>query len=318
MKWIAGVSLVAAVVFVAAAVTIPAQTVEPDQAILKLFPAETRGIAFADAAALRNTPLGQEVIAEANFVPRTPKLADFITQTGFNFRDDIDRLTIGRLENRRMLFAIEARYDKFKVERYLADHVTRLETHMGRTIYEDRDHNFGVTFIDSLIIAGYTDAVKKAVEQASLPASSVSINPDLIAAIRSFDAGSQVWGAGEFHFEELPVAQLPPQGVNAGPVLEILKTLQGGTYRMRVDTDVHARATANFTTADSAKGLAALGQGMIALMKLRMAEKNPDVLRALDGIQISNSGTQMIVDIEQPGELVKKLRLGRGLRRLRG
>jgi hypothetical protein len=318
MKWIAGVLLVAGVVFAAATATIPAQTIVPDQAILKLFPAETRGVAFIDAAALRNTPLGQEFIAQGNFVPRQPKLAEFMAATGFSFRDDVDRVTMGRMQNRRMLFVIEARYDKFKVERYLADHVTRLETHMGRTIYEDRDLDFGVTFIDSLVIAGYSEAVKKAVEQASLPASNVALNSDLLADIRAFDAGSQVWGAGEFHYEELPIAQLPPQAAGAGPVLEILKTLQGGTYRMRVDTGIHARATANFTTADSAKGLAALAQGMIALTKVRVAEKNPDMLRALDGIQVSNSGTQMIVDIEQPGELVKKLRLGRGLRRLRG
>ena len=62
MKWIVGVSVVAAVVFgMVATITIPAQTIVPDQAVLKLFPAETQGIAFVDLAALRNTPLGQEV-----------------------------------------------------------------------------------------------------------------------------------------------------------------------------------------------------------------------------------------------------------------
>ena len=321
MKWIVGVSVVAAVTFAIATITIPAQTIVPDQTVLKLFPAETQGVAFVDLAALRNSPLGIEVMTQgAPFAPRQPKLQDFIAATGFNFQQDVDRVTVGRLDSRRMIFAIQARYDRFKVERYLADHVTRLDTYMGRTIYEDRDLDFGVTFLEDLVIAGYTDAVKKAVEQASLPASTIALRSDLLAAIRNFEAGSQVWGAGEFHFEELPLAQLPPQAVGAGPILQILRTLQGGTYQMRVDTGIHAKATANFTSAEDAKTLSDLSRGMIALVKTQVAVPNPDLLHALDGVQVSNAGTQMVVNIDEPADLVKKfrdLRQSRGLRRFR-
>src|SRR5262245_56222524 len=310
MKWIVGVSIVAAVVFVLATITIPAQTIVPDQAVLKLFPAETQGVAFVDLAALRNTPLGQEVMAQGGplAVTRVPKLQDFIAATGFNFQQDVDRVTVGRLDARRAMFVIQARFDKFKVERYLADHVTRLDTYMGRSIYEDRDHDFGVTFIDELVIAGYTDAVKKAVEQASLPASSIALRSDLMGAIRSFESGSQVWAAGDFHFNELPVAQLPQRAIGAGPIVDVLRTLQGGTYQMRVDTDIHAKATANFTTAENAKTLADLSRGMIALVKTQVGSQNPDLLHALDGLQVSNSGTQIVVNIAESGDLVKRLR----------
>ena len=308
MKWIVGVSLVAVIVGAAATMTIPAQTLIPDQAVMKLFPAETRGIAFIDAASLRNTPLGQDLMALGVAPAPPPKLADFAAATGFDFQRDVDRVTIGRLDNRKMLFAIEARYDKFKVERFLSDHVTRLETHMGRAIYEDRDLEFGVAFIDNLVIAGYIEAVKTAIEQASLPASTLRLRSDLLATIRTFDAGSQVWGAGEFNFDELPVPRISPETPGAEPVLELLRTLQGGTYQMRVGQDVHARATANFTDANSAKTLAGLTRGMLALAKTRVAKDNQDLLFALDGIQVSNSGTQMLVNIEESGELVKKLR----------
>src|SRR3954468_24731747 len=122
MKWIVGVSVVAAVVFALATTTIPAQTIVPDQAVLKLFPAETQGVAFVDLAALRNSPLGMEVMAQgAPLAPRGPKLQDFIAATGFNFQQDVDRITVGRLDARRAMFVIQGRYDRFKVERYLAD-----------------------------------------------------------------------------------------------------------------------------------------------------------------------------------------------------
>lgn len=304
MKWIVGVSLVAIVVGVAATMTIPAQTVIPDLAILKLLPAETQGVAFIDAAALRNTPLVQDLMAQGQLPTPPPKLAEFAQAAGFDFERDVDRVTIGRLNDRRMLLVIEARYDKFKVQRFLSDHVNRLETHMGRDIYEDREIDAGVAFVDNLVIAGYIEAVKKAIEQASLPASGVLLSNDLLATIRTIEAGNQVWGVGEFHFEELPVSQVAPQG--AGPVLEILKTLRGGTYQMRIDRDVHARVTGNFTDADSAKTIAGLGRGMVALMKTRVA-KEQDLLHALDGVQISNSGTSVVVNIDESADLVKKL-----------
>jgi hypothetical protein len=322
MKWIVGVSVVAGLVFVVATATIPAQTIVPDQTVLKLFPAETQGVAFVDLAGLRITPLGVEVMAQgAPLAPQVPKLQEFVAATGFNFPQDVDRVTIGRLDARRAMFIIQARYDQFKVETYLADHVTRLDTYMGRSIYEDRDHDFGVTFIDGLVIAGYTDAVKKAVEQASVPASSIALRSDLMDAIRSFEAGSQVWAAGEFHIDELPVAQLPSQAAGVGPIFDILKTLQGGTYQMRVDTNIHARGVANFTSAENAKTLSDLSRGLIALAKTQVATKNPDLLHALDGVQVSYAGTQMIVNIDEPGDLVKKfreMRQNRGLRRFRG
>ena len=60
---------------------------------------------------------------------------------------------------------------------------------------------------------------------------------------------------------------------------------------------------------------------LAALPKMAKAAQNPDLLHVLDGLQVSNSGTQMVVNIDEPGDLVKKLRQlrqSRGLRRFRG
>ena len=79
----------------------------------------------------------------------------------------------------------------------------------------------------------------------------------------------------------------------SGPVAEILKSLQHGTYQMRVDRDVHARATGNFADADSAKNLADMARGLIALAKVQAAKQQPDLVHVLDGIQISSSGSSV-------------------------
>src|SRR5207237_6891581 len=93
-----------------------------------------------------------------------------------------------------------------------------------------------------------------------------------------------------------------------GPAAEVLKSLRRGTYQMRVDRDLHARATGNFADADSAKNLADMARGLIALAKVQVARQQPDLVHLLDGIEVSSSGSSVIAEIEEPGDLLMKLR----------
>ena len=298
MKWIVGVSVAAVFVGIAATMAIPAQTITPDQAILKLFPPETQGIAFFDVAALRNAPLVQDVLAQRAFPPKlADRLAELAAATGFKPEQDVDRITVGRLGAREMLAIVEARYDRFKFEQFLNDKGMQSEAHMGRAVYSRE--KFAVSFIDNLIIAGNKDGVTKAIEQLSLPGGVVLRN-DLVNAIGTIESGNQVWAVGQFSIDQLP-PRVP------APAADLLRTLQGGTYQMRVDQDVHARATGSFSSADSAKSLSDMARGLIALAKLKVAQQE-DILHALDGVQIQNSGSSVVVNIEEPGDMLKRLR----------
>jgi len=84
---------------------------------------------------------------------------------------------------------------------------------------------------------------------------------------------------------------------------------------MRVDQDLHARATGNFADAEAARNLGDMGRGLIAVAKLQVASQ-PDMLHLLDGIQVRDSGASVVVNIDEPGDLLKKLkdlRLNRSL-----
>jgi hypothetical protein len=288
----------------AATMTIPAQTITPDQAILRLFPSETQGIAFFDVAALRNAPFVQEVLAARTFPPRfASRLGELEAATGFKPERDVDRVTFGKLGAREMLAIVEARYDKFKFEQFLNDKGLQSEAYMGRAVYSH--DKSAVSFIDNLIIAGNTSGVKKAIEQLSLPGG-VLLRSDLMNAIQAIESGNQVWGVGQFSIDRIP-NRLAGRAGPAGPALELLKTFQGGTYQMRVDQDVHVRATGSFSDADSAKTISDMARGVIALAKFRVASQ-ADLLHALDGVQIQNSGSSVVVNIEEPGDLLKRLR----------
>ena len=59
---------------------------------------------------------------------------------------------------------------------------------------------------------------------------------------------------------------------------------------MRIDSDIHARATGTFSDENSARNIGDLARGALAVAKLQVARQQPDMVHVLDGIQVSNSG----------------------------
>lgn len=299
MKWIVGVSIIAIAMGWAATATIPAATVSIDEASLKFLPPDTQGVAFIDVAALRSAPLVQDVLKNKGLGLPGPS-ADFVRATGLNPLQDVDKVTAGKIGARDGLIIVQGRIDKFKVDQFFRDKGKEPEAYLGQTLYHDGDGAFVV--LDNLMVMGQVDAVKKAVEQMQLPGSA-PLRSDLMAAIQTIEAGNQVWAVGDFSIGDLGAA-----GVRGpAPVLEMLKSLKGGTYQMRVDTGIHARATGNFADAASPKNLADMARGLLAVAKLQVAKQQPDVLHALDGIQVTTRGSSLIVTIEESGDLLRKL-----------
>ena len=300
MKWIFGASLLALMLGWVAAATIPAATITPDESILKYFPAETKGVAFVDVASLRNAPLVQSALSQGKFQSLPPAVNDFMDSTGFDVRRDLDRVTVGTSGPRQRLFVAEAHYDKFKAAQYVKDKGGEVETYLGRDVYHNGDG--AVIFLDNMILFGTADTVKQAIDRMTYPGG-VQINSDLLDAIRTIEAGNQIWAVSnglDIVVPSGPVAQTP--------AAQIFQSLRRGTYQMRVDSDIHARATGDFADANTASNLADMARGFIAVAKLQMAKQEPDLLHVLDGIQVSSSGSSVSAQIEEPGDLLMKFR----------
>lgn len=304
MKWIIGISVIAVMAGFAATMTIPAQTITPDEATLKLFPRETDGLAFVDAAGLRSAPLFQEMITE-QLQPKIPlPLQEFSKATDFAIDRDLEHLTIGRIGPRQMLVIAQARYDRFRAEQFFNDKQVPAETYLGRVLYRP-DREGAISFIDNLIIGGHADAVKKAIDRLAAPAESVLQNTELLGAIKTIEAGNQVWAAGDFDGDLLAIQREAP-----AQLAELVKSLKSGTYQMRIDQDVHARASGTFTDTEKARTTSDLFRGLVAAAKLQES-RHEDMIRLLDGVRIRNSGASMTVNFDASGELVKKLQAPR-------
>jgi hypothetical protein len=127
----------------------------------------------------------------------------------------------------------------------------------------------------------------------------------LPAAIESIEPGNQVWAVGD-----LTVNDLGSVGVRGpAPLLEMLQTLKSGTYQMRIDSGLHARASGTFTDADSARNIGDMARGFLSLAKLQTARQRPEIGELLNGIQVNYTATTLTVQIDATGEQLKKLKL---------
>jgi hypothetical protein len=297
MKWIFGASILALTLGWAGTATIPAATIRPDESILKYFPAETKGVAFVDVAALRSAPLVQSVLNQGRFQSLPPAVNDFEESTGFDVRRDLEHVTVGTISARERLIVAEAHYDRFKAEQYAKDKGAAAETYLGRQIYHNGDG--AVTFLDNVILFGTGDAVKQGLDRITYPGG-VQISSDLLDAIRTIEAGNQVWAVGNAVELNLPA------GLPQTPALQILQSVRRGTYQMRVDRDIHARALVDFTDANTATNLADMARGLIAMAKMQVAKQQAELVQVLDGIQVSSSGSSVTAQIEEPGDLLMK------------
>src|SRR5262245_9552018 len=281
MKWLLGVSMVAIAMGWVAVATVPVATASIDDASFRFLPPETQGVAFIDVAALRDAPLVQDLFkSSSTSFPRD--FVEFMTATGFDPKRDIDKVTVGKVNAQDGLVIAQGRIDRFKVEQFLKDKGKVPEAYLGQSLYRDGDKAF--VLFDNLAVFGPVDTVKKALDQRQLPGS-LPLRSDLMAAIQSVEAGNQVWGVGDFTVNDLKAA-----GVRGpAPVIDMLQSLESGTYQMRVDSGIHARATGKFADAQSAQNIAELARGALAIARMQVAKKQPDVVAMLDGVQIGSS-----------------------------
>jgi hypothetical protein len=300
MRWILAVCALAVLAGMVATVAMPAQTIIPDEATLKLFPAETRGVATIDVAGLRTAPLIQELLRQGY----PGDLREFIEKTGFQPDRDVDKVTVATAAGRGVAIVF-ARYDRFKFEQLLQEEGKQpTETYLGRVLYGEEQ--VSATFIDNMIIAGNTDMVKQVIDRLAAPAPNAASNADLLAMIRKIEAGNQIWAVGQLDpamFAQIPV-QVPPQ------IAELVRTFTAGSYQMRIGLDVHAKAIGQFTNEDSARVAADLARGLVAMVRLQSA-KQPDLLQLVNGVRIDNAGPSMTIEFDAPGDFLKKLQPGR-------
>jgi hypothetical protein len=254
---------------------------------------------------LRGAPLFNELFLSK--LPPFPRgLGEFAQATGFEPQRDVDSVTAARTGEHAGVVLVRARYDKFKVEQYVKDKAGQItsETYLGRVIYTEdapSEHAGGVAFIDNVIIAGSIPSVKQVIDRMAAPSRSVVDNAELMKQVRTIEAGNQVWAAGRFDPAMFGLPGGAPEKLG-----EVALALNAGTYQMRIDQDVHAKATGSFNSPEMAKAASDTLRGLLAMGKLQFAQE-ATLTRLLEGTSVEFSGQTLMVSFNASGDVIRQL-----------
>jgi hypothetical protein len=152
-------------------------------------------------------------------------------------------------------------------------------------------------------LAGSDFAVKAALAQAK--SGGHGAPRDLMARADAVPAGSQIW-AVVIDWPGMDPATLQFLG-NFANLDRILRSVVGATLTVDASTGMRAEFTGDCQTEGGAGSLADSLRGLTSLARVGVARKQPDLARALDGIQVRQEGRVVRMNIDLTEDLAEKL-----------
>ena len=276
------------------------EAVNPDEELLRIFPADSDGILFLDFAVLRDIEYVNRFVRDWAGDLILDPVEEFTAETGVDPVNDIQQIIAGRSGPDEFLIVVQVGYDAYRVESYFAVRDVRSEIHSGRTIYAPglEDDNLSVVFLDGQVLVGSTGQVRESLDR-SPGGPSVLDNTGLMASIEAIEEGSQVWGVGSFN-DMVPELLAPPMAT------DLIAALENVTYQMRFDSGVTARLAGQFTTVETARRAGDLVRGFVALGKMGTASQ-PDMLELLDGLQVDSVENAVEINFAASQELLDRI-----------
>jgi hypothetical protein len=105
--------------------------------LLELAPVDSTFIAYADVAALRESPLVQKATALAQPPATDRDYQEFVRETGFDYERDLDQMLVAGVANATpgsIIAVADGRFDQKKIVEY-ALRTAKTESENGRTVY---------------------------------------------------------------------------------------------------------------------------------------------------------------------------------------
>lgn len=160
----------------------------------------------------------------------------------------------------------------------------------------------GVAFLSDFEIAlGDLDSLKAVLDaRAYFAKSGIEANATLSALIKSLDTTQMFWFAGDASSILSKAPTNTPFGGSVSAILNVVGTLN-------LDEAVVGKVTATAKDPDSAQKLADVVNGLKALGQLAAGDQNPDLVALLNGVTISQSGSQVGLSLNFPYDLLERL-----------
>jgi hypothetical protein len=263
-----------------------------DPALAAFIPPDTVALAGLRMDQIRAAPIYHK-LAEGN---RLPRFDQFRTESGFDPSRDIRDLLVAS-DGKNVLAVAHGTFTAMPAGSLNAS------DYKGCTLYT----KFGsdaIAFIDkSIALGGPTAAVRAAIDQ--YKSGGHGAPHDLMARAQALPADTQIWAVVEGWRGATP-GQLREMG-NLSNLDRMLRSVEGASLTVDLRSGAHAAVTGDCRTEADARNLADSLRGLAALARMGVPRKQPDLQRALDGIQVKQEGGVVRVKADIAEDLAEKL-----------
>ena len=271
----------------------PSVAVRIDPALAALIPNGTKYLMVARLDKLRDT-----ATYERHFKQRfSDQFDEFARNTGMDPRKDLWQLVICSDGKRNVMMG----RGKFAI----ADLEPRLERE-GAERFRYKNHNFfgdernaGVFINVSTAVVGDTALLKEIVDRQNNPAIPASLQP-LIEAIPD---GTQFFVV----FDGLPLKLPEMNDPNLSNLVRVANSVESGWMALNLSRGMNATIVANCKDAKLAEGLNGAARGLLGFARLSTASDQPEVLKAIDAIDVKQDQQKVRVSANLSEEVFDRL-----------
>jgi hypothetical protein len=267
-----------------------------DPALEILVPPDTTMATGADLDAIRTTHVFQKYVGELSL----PQLNEFVKKTGVDPRKDIWQV-LSCSNGKTGLFLARGKFSEGDAEPRIAiDGVNRMN-YKGLNMFGN-DQTAVLFLTPSSAAAGRTADLRTLVDlrnqgEHGLPKA-------LKEKVGTISHDNQIWAVFTGGLENLNLGV--PESSNVGQALRAFKGIQGGTLAVNLRDGFQFEAHLECKTPADAKHVRDALKGIIGLGRLSTPEKQPEMLKLYDGIEVANIETKVDVTAKIAADLEDK------------
>ena len=276
----------------------PAERV--DNVLAQLIPPDSTSLFGARMEEVKATPLFQKLAAQQ----KLPQLDDFARETGFDPRRDVRDMLVASTSRAKSGVLLARGSFHITPEAFAKLKEAHKVEYRGYTIYGSPDGESGFCILDgTLAIAGPMASLRAALDQYRHP--NRAATAALLAKAQAVPMQFQVWavslGGADF------IANNLPNDPNAMNFAKIFSSLQNTYFMADLSRGFHASAHGECASEADAKSLGDAARGLIGFGRLSVPDKQPELLRLWDGIQVEQQQRSITITANIQQELIDKL-----------
>ena len=157
----------------------------------------------------------------------------------------------------------------------------------GSEFFMQLEHGLSLVFFDEQIAAaGNKSAVMATIDRKMDGGPSLLDNKPLLEKAEALNSSNQIWSVSSNTGElwETGAGSLP-SGINI-PAFRIFRSMESSSLAADLTDGIDVKAEGVCATPEDAKTLAEAGRGMVALGRLTLSERYPDIMKLFDAIDV--------------------------------